>query len=92
MPFKSKAQRRFLYANHPEIAKRWSAEYPDQGKLPEHAKKGKRKMKSSVKVSPKKGGKGKTPFNLASKKGKGCAHCMDLPKGKTAKPKMAWDA
>lgn len=36
MPFKSQAQRAFMYANHPEIAKRWSAEYPNQGKLPEH--------------------------------------------------------
>lgn len=36
MPFQSEAQRRFMYAKHPEIAKRWSDEYPDQGKLPEH--------------------------------------------------------
>ena len=41
MPFQSEAQRRFMYAKHPEIAKRWSAEY-DQGKLPEHKDKGKR--------------------------------------------------
>ncbi len=27
MPFKSLAQQRFMYANHPEIAKRWQAEY-----------------------------------------------------------------
>lgn len=26
MPFKSEAQRRFMYAKHPEIAKRWSRE------------------------------------------------------------------
>ena len=26
MPFQSEKQRRFLYAKHPEIAKRWSAE------------------------------------------------------------------
>lgn len=26
MPFKSEAQRRYLYAKHPEIAKRWSHE------------------------------------------------------------------
>lgn len=38
MPFKSSAQRRFMYAEHPEIAKRWSKEYPHQGKLPEHVK------------------------------------------------------
>lgn len=27
MPFKSEAQRRYLYANHPEIAKKWQAKY-----------------------------------------------------------------
>ena len=27
MPFKSEAQRRFLYANHPEIAERWEHEH-----------------------------------------------------------------
>jgi len=36
MPFQSKAQQRYLYAKHPEIAKRWSKEYPKQGPLPEH--------------------------------------------------------
>lgn len=36
MPFQSQAQRRFMYAKHPEIAKRWSAEYPNQGALPQH--------------------------------------------------------
>ena len=36
MPFKSQAQRALLYAKHPDIAKRWSAEYPNQGKLPLH--------------------------------------------------------
>jgi hypothetical protein len=36
MPFQSNAQRKFLFAKHPEIAKRWAKEYPHQGKLPEH--------------------------------------------------------
>ena len=27
MPFKSSKQRSFMYAKHPEIAKRWSKEY-----------------------------------------------------------------
>jgi len=27
MPFRSEAQRRFMWANHPEIAQRWSDEY-----------------------------------------------------------------
>lgn len=39
MPFRSMAQRKFMYAKHPDIAKRWSSEYPNQGKLPVHVKK-----------------------------------------------------
>lgn len=35
MPFKSQAQRGFMYAKHPEIAKRWEKE-THEGKLPEH--------------------------------------------------------
>lgn len=27
MPFRSEAQRKYLYAKHPEIAKRWTATY-----------------------------------------------------------------
>lgn len=42
MPFQSEAQRRFLWANHPEIAKRWSAEYPGQKNLPRHKRKRRR--------------------------------------------------
>jgi len=37
MPFKSEAQRRMMYAEHPAIAKRWEAETPP-GKLPEKVK------------------------------------------------------
>lgn len=35
MPFKSDAQRRFMYAKHPAIAKRWRKEYGPQRHLPE---------------------------------------------------------
>lgn len=28
-----------MFARHPAIAKRWSAEFPKQGKLPAHVKK-----------------------------------------------------
>jgi hypothetical protein len=38
MPFKSEAQRRFMFAKHPEIAKRWAKEYPNQKDLPEKVK------------------------------------------------------
>jgi hypothetical protein len=38
MPFKSKAQRRWMYANHPEMAKEWSEHTPKNTKLPEYVK------------------------------------------------------
>jgi hypothetical protein len=38
MPFKSQAQRRWMYANHPEMAKEWSEHTPKGAKLPEHVK------------------------------------------------------
>jgi hypothetical protein len=47
MPFKSKAQQRFMYANYPEMAKEWSKE-TDFSKLPERLKK---KKKAEKKVS-----------------------------------------
>jgi len=33
MPFKSEAQRRYMFAKHPKIAKRWSKETPKGEKL-----------------------------------------------------------
>jgi hypothetical protein len=38
MPFKSKAQRRFMYANHPEIAAEFSKATPKGKNLPEHVR------------------------------------------------------
>ena len=38
MPFRSKAQERYLYANEPAVAKRWQKLYGQPEKLPEHAK------------------------------------------------------
>lgn len=35
MPFKSEAQRRFMYAKHPNIAKKWEKHTPKGKKLPE---------------------------------------------------------
>lgn len=46
MPFKSEAQRRFMYKEHPEIAKRWDAHTPDT-RLPERVH-----VKSSSKANP----------------------------------------
>jgi hypothetical protein len=39
MPFKSKAQRAYLFAKHPEVAKEFAAATPKGAKLPEHVKK-----------------------------------------------------
>lgn len=38
MPFRSQQQRKFLYSQHPEIAKRWEKETPKGRKLPKRAK------------------------------------------------------
>lgn len=43
MPFKSQAERGWMYANHPEMAKRFEAETPKGAKLP--ARVGKKKAK-----------------------------------------------
>lgn len=40
MPFKSEAQRRFMWAKHPDIARRWAHEYPGQKDLPASARAG----------------------------------------------------
>jgi hypothetical protein len=42
MPFKSQAQRGYLYANDPAVAKKFEAETPKGKKLPKKVKKGKR--------------------------------------------------
>lgn len=38
MPFQSKAQQRFMFSQHPEMAKEWADKTPDISKLPEHVK------------------------------------------------------
>jgi len=45
MPFKSEAQRRYLYANEPEVAKEFQAHTPDNAKLPRHVGKRKKRTK-----------------------------------------------
>ena len=43
MPFKSEKQRKYMHANHPEIAKRWEKEYKKSGlKITDKGKKIKR--------------------------------------------------
>lgn len=46
MPFKSEAQRRFMHANHPEIANRWEKEYKDDPVQPGKSKKKKKTSKA----------------------------------------------
>jgi hypothetical protein len=46
MPFKSEAQKRFMFANQPEVAKRWAEKYGSQGDLPERV--APKRKKSSI--------------------------------------------
>ena len=39
MPFKSQAQARYMFSQHPKIAKRWASKTLSIKKLPETAKK-----------------------------------------------------
>jgi hypothetical protein len=39
MPFKSKSQRRWMYATHPEMARHWEEVTPKGKSLPERVKK-----------------------------------------------------
>jgi len=43
MPFKSQAQRRFLFATNPKVAKKFASKTPKGKKLPERAPKKKKK-------------------------------------------------
>jgi hypothetical protein len=54
MPFKSEAQRRYLYAKEPKVAQRFARETPRNAKLPARAK---RKKKSSLLSAYEEGGK-----------------------------------
>ena len=49
MPIVSKAQQGWMFANKPEMAKRWAAETPDMKNLPEHVKKKKKILKGRLK-------------------------------------------
>ena len=48
MPFQSEKQRRFLWAAHPDIAKRWAHEYPTKKKLPMYASDDKKPEKAET--------------------------------------------
>lgn len=51
MPFLSKAQRKGMFANEPDVAKRWADETPTNGSLPEHVTKDKTKKSILKKLS-----------------------------------------
>ena len=47
MPFKSQAQRKWMYANKPKMAKKWEKHTPKGKKLPKKVKKKKRVKKEN---------------------------------------------
>lgn len=49
MPFKSQAQRRFLYAREPEVAKEFAKETPEGAKLPERLSKARKEAYGKAK-------------------------------------------
>lgn len=48
MPFQSKAQARFMFSQHPKIAKEWAKETPNLKKLPMHKKFSKKAIKGAA--------------------------------------------
>ena len=48
MPFKSKAQARYMFSQHPEIAKEFASKTASIGSLPEHVKKKKKSKLGSI--------------------------------------------
>lgn len=56
MPFKSQAQRRYLYARHPGIAREFEAHTPKGSHLPQHVSKKHRRVLRKLRKN--KGGKG----------------------------------
>jgi hypothetical protein len=54
MPFKSKAQMKFMYAKHPDIAKRWEDKYGIPKNMPKHKKKTVKKVMKKKTRSKKK--------------------------------------
>jgi hypothetical protein len=52
MPFVSEAQRKYMHAKHPEIAKEWEAHTPSGARLPEKVATTARKEKRAGGVHP----------------------------------------
>lgn len=49
MPFQSKAQRGYMFAHHPQMAKEW-AKHTDFSNLPEHVDDDKEKRKARLRA------------------------------------------
>jgi len=64
MPFESEAQRRYMYAKHPEIAKRWEKHTPKGKDLPEKKEGGLARLDRLTSAARK---KGVTPRQLGGK-------------------------
>ena len=45
MPFKSRSQQRFMFANHPKMAEEWAHKTKDISKLPEKVKRSSAKQR-----------------------------------------------
>jgi hypothetical protein len=57
MPFRSEAQRRYLYSQEPEVAKKWRKKYGPQTNLPERVAKKKKGLLNAYKEGGKKMGR-----------------------------------
>lgn len=77
MPFKSEAQRRFLYATNPEVAEKFSKHTKKGKKLPERVKKMEKKAGTATKTDPKKWEQAKADAK-ARMGGKHSARAMQL--------------
>src|SRR5438874_1811929 len=52
MPFASEAQRKWMHANHPEMAKEWEEHTPSDASLPEHVKQGAAEAAEAADAAP----------------------------------------
>lgn len=51
MPFRSEAQRRYLYAKRPAVAREFQAHTASNARLPEHVRDGRRKKSAALRAA-----------------------------------------
>jgi hypothetical protein len=85
MPFKSQAQRKWMYANHPEMAKRWSEHTPKGKKLPEYVNEKKAFVQGFIKRAAEYGVDEKQAFELLKR----AATSFPQPTAQPAMPRPA---